>query len=105
MFFLTVFTLVEAIVAFLSIWSVLGLAGFHTYLALCNITTNEDVSYLEAFIFALKSLKMLFSFKMHRFICEILLFVEKFVAVSTQPFYSVLFFYLCTSCVCACVCV
>ena len=26
-------------------WSVLGLAGFHTFLAACNLTTNEDVGF------------------------------------------------------------
>jgi len=30
-------------------WSVLGLAGFHTFLAACNLTTNEDVSIWTMF--------------------------------------------------------
>jgi len=42
----TIYTVVEALVAFMSVWSVIGLAGFHSYLVCCNITTNEDVSFL-----------------------------------------------------------
>jgi len=42
-------TVVEAIVAFMSVWSVIGLAGFHSYLVCCNITTNEDVSLFMSF--------------------------------------------------------
>lgn len=30
-------------------WSVIGLAGFHTFLAACNLTTNEDVSHISDF--------------------------------------------------------
>ena len=36
-------SIVEALICFFAVWSVLGLAGFHSYLAGTNQTTNEEV--------------------------------------------------------------
>ncbi len=46
-------TVVQALICFFSIWSVLGLWGYHTYLICRSVTTNEDVSFKSIRLFYL----------------------------------------------------
>ena len=40
-------SVIVGVVCFFSVWTVLGLARYHTYLTTSNQTTNEDVSTIH----------------------------------------------------------
>lgn len=42
-------TVVEAVICFFSMWSILCLCGYHTYLISSEVSTNEDVSLFLSF--------------------------------------------------------
>lgn len=47
-------SVIVVIITFFSCWSVIGLAGFHTFLAASNQTTNEDVCIYYLIYYTLK---------------------------------------------------